>query len=379
VAPWIRLTLLALALLAVLASPAEAQRKVPFGFHGVDYDREAPWGPEAAQEAMWPEMARSGVESARVIFDWSEAQRAPAVAPSFHESDPVVARAAAHGIDLMPVVMYTPRWARRVPGEKHSAPVDARDYAAYLTALVARYGANGTFWTERPDLPRRPVEVWQVWNEPDMEYQFVPRKNWQQAYGKLLRTAREAIRAADPAARVALAAVTNFSWRSLRSLYDEGNIRGSFDLVALNAYTREPDNLVEIVRRGRKVMQARGDGKLPIRVTEFGASASQGRIKVGRDRDHLQTTDRKLAKLVLRAYDALAANRKKLRIEGAYWYTWASTYEANGDIFDFAGLVRYAEGSDTFAPREALPAYRKSARRLQGCAKDATAACISPR
>ena len=375
----IRLPLLALVLLAVTTAPAEAERKVPFGFHGVDYDRQASWGPDPAQDAMWEEMARNGVESVRVIFDWSEAQKTAGAPPSFQESDPQVARAAARGIDLLPVVMYTPRWARRVSGEKHSAPADPATFAAYVTALVTRYGENGTFWDERPDLPRRPVRTWQIWNEPDMEYQWVPRKNWQQDYGALLRKSREAIRTADPGARVVLAGLTNFSWRSLRSLYANGGIKGLFDVVALNAYTRETDNLIEIVRRGRKVMQARGDRKLPIRVTEFGASASQGRIKVGRDRDHLQTTDRKLAKLVLRAYEALAANRRKLRIEAAYWYTWASTYDSRGDIFDFAGLVRYRDGGDSFAAREALPAYRKSARRLQGCAKAATAECASPR
>jgi hypothetical protein len=289
----------------------------------------------------------------------------------------VVARAAARGIDLMPIVMYTPRWARRVLGAKHSAPADVRDYTAYLAALVTRYGPNGTFWAERPELAARPVRVWQVWNEPDMEYQWVPRNGWQRSYGELLRAAYATVRAADPGARVAMAGVTNFSWRSLRALYDHGGVRGSFDVAALNAYTREPKNLVEIVRRGRKVMRARGDAEVPIRVTEFGASASQGRIAVGRDRDHLQTTDRKLAKLVLRAYDALAANRKKLRIEAAYWYTWASTYRPDGDIFDFAGLVRYLDGDDSFSARQALPAYRKSARRLQGCAKDATGVCVS--
>jgi hypothetical protein len=379
VAPRFRFALLALVLFALIAAPAQAQRKVPFGFHGVDYDREAAWGTDAAQDAMWAEMARNGVESARVIFDWSEAQKNPALAPSFHESDPQVARAATRGIDLLPVVMYTPRWARRIQSEKHSAPADPARYAAYLTALVARYGENGSFWAERPDLPRQPIRSWQVWNEPDMQYQWVPRKNWQHDYGELLREARTAIRAADPGARVVLAGLTNFSWRSLRSLYESGGIRGAFDVAALNAYTRDPKNLIEIVRRGRKVMQARGDAKVPIRVTEFGASASQGRITVGRDRDHLQTTDRKLAKLVVSAFDVLAANRKKLRIEGAYWYTWASTYEADGDIFDFAGLVRYGENAGGFAAREALPAYRKSARRLEGCPKDATTACAGLR
>ena len=372
--------LIALACVAALALPAAAaaKRSVPFGFHGVDYDREAAWGPDVAQDSMWDAMASNGVESARVIFDWSEAQKTPEAAPSFHESDPLVARAARHGVDLMPVVMYTPRWARKVQSAKHSAPADPSRYAAYLTALVVRYGPTGSFWDEHPELPRNPIRVWQAWNEPDMEYQWVPRDDWQARYGDLLRQARAAIRAADPTARVALAGLTNFSWRSLKSLYDKGAIRGQFDVAALNAYTREPKNLVEIVRRARKVMNARGDSKVPIRVTEFGASASQGRIQVGRDRDHLQTTDRKLAKLVVSAYDALAANRKKLRIEGAYWYTWASTYDSKGDIFDYAGLVRYRDAAESFSPRQALPAYRKSARRLQGCAKDATTACVPP-
>jgi hypothetical protein len=371
--------LIACVLAAAFAGPAAAKRAVPFGFHGVDYDREAAWGPDVAQDGMWRDMTRNGVESARVIFDWSEAQKTPGVAPSFHESDPLVTRAARHGVDLLPVVIYSPRWARRVPNAKHSAPEDPKEYAAYLTALVVRYGPTGTFWAEHPELPRNPIRVWQIWNEPDMEYQWVPRDGWQAAYGKLLREARAAVRAADPTARIALAGLTNFSWRSLRSLYDSGGIRGSFEVAALNAYTREPKNLVEIVRRARKVMSSRGDAKVPIRVTEFGASASQGRIQVGRDRDHLQTTDRKLAKLVLNAYAALAENRKKLRIEAAYWYTWASTYDADGDIFDFSGLVRYAESAEAFSPRQALPAYRKSARRLQGCAKDATTACVPAR
>jgi hypothetical protein len=275
-------------------------------------------------------------------------------------------------------VVLAPEWARVLPSEKNSAPARPSDFASYLRALVARYGSQGTFWAERPDLPRNPIRDWQVWNEPDMSYQWAPRKDWQRAYGALLRAAHDALREADPAARIVLAALTNFSWRSLRSLYDQGSIRGAFDVAALNVYTREPANLIEIVRRGRKVMSAHGDGKLPIDVTEFGASASSGRIQVDRNSDHLQTTDRKLAKLVLRGYDGLMANRRTLGVEHAYWYTWASSYdEQRGGIFDFSGLVSFTDGAGEFAPREALAAYRKSARRLEGCAKDDAGACVS--
>ena len=365
------------ALAAFGAEASAAERKVPFGFHGVDYDREAAWGPPEVQDAMWGTMARSGVESARVIFDWSEAQPQPALPVSFHETDPVVARAAERGIELLPVVIYAPPWAREVPGRKASAPDDLPAYAAYLRALVRRYGPAGTFWAEHPELPARPIRAWQIWNEPHMEYQWTPRKDWQRKYGALVRVADRELAAADPGARLVLGGLTNFSWRELRALYERGDVRGHFDVVALNAYTRETPNLIEIVRRGRKVMASRGDAKMPIRVTEFGASASRDRLKVGRDEDHLQTTDRKLAKLVLSAYEALAANRRRLRIERAYWYTWASHYtvDTRAGIFDFAGLVRYEENASTFAPRQALGAYRKSARQLQGCAKGDTTAC----
>jgi hypothetical protein len=359
---------LLLALAAAAPSAEAAKRKVPVGFHGVDYDREAAWAPAEVQGAMWREMARTGVESARVIFDWSEAQKQPLMPVSFHETDPLVANAAARGIELLPVVIYAPPWAREVPGQKASAPSDRAAYGAYLRALVARYGPGGTFWAEHPELSARPIRAWQIWNEPDMEYQWTPQKNWHQEYGALVRAADAALAEADPGARLVLAGLTNFSWRELRTLYERGDVRGHFDVAALNAYTREPRNLVEIVRRARKVMDARGDRKRPIRVTEFGASASAGRLKVGRDQDHLQTTDRKLAKLVLNAYGALAANRKKLRIERAYWYTWASTYQARSGagIFDFSGLVAYREGASSWSARQALGAYRKSARLLQG-------------
>ena len=368
-----------IALVALAPAATAATRVVPRGFHGVDFDREAGWAPADVQSAMWRDMARNGVESARVIFDWSEAQKQQVGGVSFHETDPLVANAAARGIEPLPVVIYAPSWAREVSGRKASAPSDLAAYADYLTALVARYGPSGSFWAERPDLPARPIRAWQIWNEPDMEYQWTPHEDWQAKYGKLVRTADAALAAADPGAKLVLAGLTNFSWRELRSLYEKGNVKGHLDVVALHAYTREQKNLIEIIRRARKVMTQNGDPKVPIWITEFGASASADRLKVGGDQDHLQTTDRKLAKLVLNAYAALAANRKKLRIARAYWYTWASDYQADDDagIFDFSGLVQYSESASSYAPREALGAYRKSAVRLQGCAKDENAACVT--
>jgi hypothetical protein len=264
------------------------------------------------------------------------------------------------------VVIYAPQWARILPDKKESAPSDPGAYGSYLRALVARYGPAGSFWAERPDLPRRPLRWWQLWNEPDMEHQWVPRAGWERAYGELLKAGYGALRESDPGARVVLASLTNKSWEALAELYRVARIRKRIAAVALNVYTRETKSLLKIIRRGRRVMREHGHAKLPVRITELGASASEGRLDAP-GQEHLQVTDAGLAAVVTRMYDTLASQRKALRIQRAYWYTLASSYDARAGagIFDFAGLVRYVEGQ-SIEPRPALDAYRASAEHYQG-------------
>lgn len=364
-------------LLALSTQPADAKthhRKVPSGFFGVDYDREIAWGSESIQSKAWASAARSGVESARVIFDWRSAQPVKGQPPSFAATDRAIALAAAHGITPLPVVMLAPTWARVLPAEEGSAPSDIPAYQDYLRALIARYGPAGSFWKQHANLPKRPVRMWQVWNEPDVDYQWRPRDHWQQRYGELLRAGAAAIRGADPGATVVMAALTNDSWNALDQLYEQGGIHGYFDAVALNAYSRIASHVTEIIKLGRDVMNKHGDGKRPIFVTEFGASASRGKVKPkDSGNEHLQTTDKGLAHLVTKTYALMVKQRKKLGIRRTYWYTLASDYDAKKDIFDFTGLLRFRGGK--LSSRPALGAYSKAARAAEGCRKDARAAC----
>jgi hypothetical protein len=361
----------------LVPAAAAAGRTVPRGFYGVDWDREVQWAPPSVRDATWGTMARSGVESARVIFDWWRAQPDQGSPPSFSATDALVARAAAHGVRVLPVVMLAPEWARAVPETEASAPSDPGAYAAYLRALVGRYGPRGSFWAERPNLPRAPIRAWQVWNEPDMEYQWQPHDGWRRAYAELLTRSYAALHAADPGATVVMAGLTNYSWVTLRGLYRKGHVGGHLDAVALNPYTRDADRLVEIVRRARRVMDDNGARRIPIWITEFGASASKGRFAPP-GQAGLQTTDGGLAKLVERAYRELAKRRTRLGVARAYWYTWASSYDASKrSIFDFSGLLEWRHGR--LRPRPALAAYRRSAALHEGCAKDAHGACAAGR
>jgi hypothetical protein len=62
----------------------------------------------------------------------------------------------------------------------------------------------------------------------------------------------------------------------------------------------------------------------------------------------------------------LRAQRRALRIERVFWYTWLST-ETGPTAFDWSGLRRVRAGTVVGTP--ALAVYTRWARRLQGCAK----------
>ena len=79
----------------------------------------------------------------------------------FERTDGVVRRAALRNVDLLPIVFYAPRWARAYRNRFTSPPKRRADYVTYLAALVDRYGPDGTFWAEHPELPNHPVREWQ--------------------------------------------------------------------------------------------------------------------------------------------------------------------------------------------------------------------------
>ena len=58
--------------------------------------------------------------------------------------------------------------------------------------------------------------------------------------------------------------------------------------------------------------------------------------------------------------------RKRLRIGGVYWYSWI-TSETHKSWFGYSGLRRIRGGARIDTP--VLRQYRRSARRLEGCAK----------
>jgi hypothetical protein len=275
-----------------------------------------------------------------------------------------VLAAAARGLDVLPVVLWSPLWASRNPF-MWSGPPRPGPYARFLAALAGRYGTQGSLWREA-GVPPRPLTRWQVWNEPSIRYFWSGRGDWRPQYAALLHAAHDALRAADPRGRTVLAGLTNFSWRDLRVLYRLGAGRW-FDEVAVHPYTRRAQDPPRILRRIRAVMRRAGDAGKPLLATEVGWPASLEAL--GR-RYGNEVGERRLPRMIRPALCALARARGRLGIDSVWWLGWHGRYADRRNPWDWAGLRRLGPDG-ALTDTAGLPAFRRAAAAVLagGCAR----------
>jgi hypothetical protein len=345
-------------MLLVAASDAAA---VPQAFFGVTWDRAAATAPPAEQSAQYRLMGESRVGAVRAVFSWARAEPSENGATDFTATDALVADATAAGIELLPVVMYAPAWARERPHAPASPPARPAAYSAFLGRLIDRYGRGGTFWAEHPQLPARPLTAWQIWNEPHLPYQWDPGRRgvpWPRGYAALLKSAYRTVKGRDRSATVVLAGLTNVSWRELARLYGAG-ARRHFDVGAVHAYTSSVENVLRVVKLFRIVMRRHHDAGKPVWLTEVSWPAARGRLDPGAGFRSVITTDAGMARRLSGLYRTALRLRRPLRLQRVYWYSWATSYEGRDESFDYAGLSSYRDG--VFTPKPALRAFTEAA------------------
>src|SRR4051794_28943618 len=174
VRPRSRLVLLAVLVLAAL--PASARAAVPRGWMGAVAGAEL--GHHVDRVAgQFDAMADAGVQSTKAELNWARIEPHEG-ALNWGETDIIVASAAESGLSFMPTIVGAPKWAgtplKGREGVRH--PRQNRDFARFLRVLVGRYGPDGAFWAEHPDIPKKPIRSWEIWNEPDIPYFW--RRPW---------------------------------------------------------------------------------------------------------------------------------------------------------------------------------------------------------
>jgi hypothetical protein len=307
--------------------------------------------------------------------DSSQFQDVGGVPTDLSSIDQFVALAAERGVTIMPTVLDAPSWDGEFnPNAVVAVPKSDAPYANFVKALVLRYGPRGSFWKDHS--PRLPIRIWQIWNEPNI-FAFWPVQPPLPPYVALLRAAHDAIKSADPGAKIVLAGMPNWSWKTLSNLYAFPGARRLFDVVAIHPYTRDPKGVIEILKRVRHVMNKQGDARKPIVADEISWPSSLGKTVHTNGFDFATTENGQATKLRL-LLPLLERDRVSLGIQAFYYYTWVSEEVKDGLAFDYSGLFKFRSGE--FVAKPAFQAFRRGALTMERCLQKGQKAtvCVRP-
>jgi hypothetical protein len=342
-----------------------------------DFWGAVPQGP--LTDAQLSRLKRGGVDSIRVPFHWSQAR--PREPLDWSGTDAQVAALARADLQPFPFLYGAPRWAvrpRPVPGTRGAVTAPARlpahgraarGWAAFARGAVARYGPRGSFWAENPDLPRRPVHTWQVWNEQNFKY-FVVRPNPAE-YARFLRRSAWAIRGADRRARIVLGGLfarpaeatrrfrpprAYFAAEFLDQMYRRSpGIGSKFDGVGLHPYSASYRHLPGTIGEVRRVLRRHRDAGKGLWITELGWSSQRPSR-----RNSFAKGRRGQAAQLKGAFRLLRRHQGRWRLRQVFWFS----------VDDQAGSCNFCGGSGLFAPGfRPKPAWRAYVRFSGGRAR----------
>lgn len=166
----------------------------------------------------------------------------------------------------------TPTWARPPDSALSHPPEDMAAFGKFMTAVATRYKGE--------------VAAYEIWNEPNLSYEWGNLQPDPATYTEMLKVAYTAIKAVDPEALVisgGLATTGNGSPTAygdlafLEGMYQAG-AKGYFDALGSHPYTfgkapDEPDpwglSLYRVVEQ-YELMSKHGDGATPVWITELG-------------------------------------------------------------------------------------------------------------
>jgi hypothetical protein len=287
------------------------------------------WGPQLAA------IQQGGVQEVRSDAPWAGIQPdAPRTGnPGFDwgHYDDWVAALASNGLTWEPILDYNTSWA--------NAALNPQAFASFAAAVAARYGANGTFWTQHPLTAYLPAQIFEVWNEENVStaYYMAPI-----SYGKLYLATRSSIKALDPSAAVDIGGLSESG--SPRSSTDSAatyvalmlatnpSLKGAIDAVALHPYAPSAGESEGWVVHFRHALSSMGVGGVPLDLTEFGWPYSL-------------TTETWRATQMGDLGDALPRSNCGVRLAAPY--DWVNPGNPAGADF---GLVDGATGSPSLRP-----------------------------
>lgn len=216
----------------------------------------------------------SGIAQARTdaFWMWAEPRRPRHGVHHYtwRRLDAVAGALARHHLRWLPIVDYSAIWAATYKGNYHSPPRRNADYAAYARAFAARYGRGGSFWRRHRGLPRLPVTVYEIWNEPNNGQFFWRPKPDPARFADMYLRAHAAIHAIDKRATVVVGGLVARPSFVMAMYAARPDLRGKVDALGWHAYAPRVEGLLSGLRDLRATLELEGEPDLPVHVTELG-------------------------------------------------------------------------------------------------------------
>ncbi|MDO8737076.1 MAG: cellulase family glycosylhydrolase [Thermoleophilia bacterium] len=230
---------------------------------------------KALDEAM-ADMSALGLTWIRFDMSWDLIQPQENNQYTWSRYDRIVAAASRHGIKSLPILTYTPQWARLQACKENfqCAPADPAKFATFTGEAAKHYKPMG-------------IDTWEIWNEPNIDAFWKPDPD-AVAYVDLLKGAYKQIKQVDPNATVisgGLSPAENVEGRVapidyLKSMYQNG-ARDYFDALGYHpfSYPALPSEVLswsnwsqmsDLNPSIRSTMVANGDSDKKIWATEYG-------------------------------------------------------------------------------------------------------------
>ena len=286
---------------------------------------------------------------------WSDLEPGPPVDGrhqySWSDIDKQVVALARHNLQWEPLLCFSATWGSKIHGDYSAAPDGADNFGAFAGALARRYGRDGAFWQEHPELPALPVTAYEVWNEENAKLYWHPATP--EEYADLYAASRSAIHQVDDSARVVVGglAAANAAVQApaafLRQMYaHRPDLKGHVDAVALHPFAPEPQDVYDGIATFRADLDAIAGPGVPIELTEIGWTT-------------VDTAERKRAAYVAELASTLW--RTDCGIERFVPYAWLGPEQDPSDREQWFGIAN-RDGSN----RPSATAYAQSVRRTRG-------------
>ena len=284
-----------------------------------------------------------GVGYIRQTFTWAQIETRRN-AYRWGQYDDFVRVAALNDMHVLPVLFDPPKFRSSKP-KKHAQhgtyfPKKVSDLGVFGAAVAKRYGPNGTYWAENPDVPKLPITAYQIWNEPNLKA-YSPPKPSAKKYVQMLKAVKPRIRAVDPAAEIVTGGLPDSRlskpnlFKFITQMYKAG-AKGSFDTMGINPYATSASGMISKLKKIRGIMNRYRDSSSSIWVTELGWSdvgpKAPFRVGAAGQAQRINTT-----------VAALEQNEAALKLRGFFYYSWkdGAVYAGGHDFWGLhTGLLR---------------------------------------